>query len=65
MTRTQNLAPLLDLPRTTLSLRDGALRNTGGVAALGVVTDGDVFDLLPGEAVAIEGDRAEGWNARL
>jgi beta-mannosidase len=65
MTRTENLAPLLDVPRTDLSLSDGVLRNDGVVAALGVVTDGDVLELLPGEAVAIEGTRAEGWNAHL
>jgi beta-mannosidase len=65
MTRAETLAPLLDLPRTELSLRDGLLRNEGRVAAVGVVTDSDVLDLLPGEAVAIEGTRAEGWNARL
>ena len=65
MTRTENLAPLLDLPRTSLSLQDGVLRNTGDVAAIGVVTDGDVLDLLPGEGREIDGERAEGWNARL
>jgi hypothetical protein len=65
MSRTENLAPLLDLPATTLELHGGVLRNTGAVAAIGVVTDGDVLDLLPGEAVAIEGARAEGWNARV
>ena len=65
MSRTENLAPLLDLPPTTLELDGGVLRNTGSVAAIGVVTDGDVLDLLPGEAVSIEGARAEGWNARL
>ncbi|HEX6789646.1 MAG TPA: glycoside hydrolase family 2 TIM barrel-domain containing protein [Gaiellaceae bacterium] len=65
MSRTENLAPLLDLPPTTLELAGGVLRNTGAVAAIGVVTDGDVLDLLPGEAVSIEGARAEGWNARL
>jgi beta-mannosidase len=65
MTRTEDLAPLLDLPLTTLSLDGGVLRNTGMVAALGVVTDSDVLDLLPGESVEIEGIRAEGWNARL
>jgi beta-mannosidase len=65
MTRTENLAPLLDLPRTTLTLDGGVLRNTGDVAALGVITDGDVLDLLPGESVELEGTRAEGWNARL
>jgi beta-mannosidase len=65
MTRTENLAPLLDLPETTLELGGGVLRNTGTVAAIGVVTDGDVLDLLPGEAVPVEGVRAEGWNARV
>jgi beta-mannosidase len=65
MTRTENLAPLLELPRTTLSLSDGVLRNDGDVCALGVVTDGDVLDLLPGEEREIEGMRAEGWNAAL
>jgi beta-mannosidase len=65
MTRTENLAPLFDLPATTLSLEGATLRNTGEVAALGVITDGEVLDLLPGEAVEIEGTRAEGWNARL
>jgi beta-mannosidase len=65
MTRTETLAPLLDLPVASLSLADGVLANTGGVAAVGVVTEGDVLDLLPGESVAIEGGRAEGWNARL
>jgi len=65
MTRTENLAPLLELPRTTLSLSDGVLRNDGDVCALGVVTDGDVLDLLPGEEREIQGMRAEGWNAAL
>jgi hypothetical protein len=65
MTRTETLAPLLDLPATTLSFTDGVLTNTGAVAAIGVVTDGDVLDLLPGESAEIEGARAEGWNARL
>jgi len=65
MSRTENLASLLDLPATTLSLREGILRNEGDVAAVGVVTDGDVLDLLPGESREIEGARAEGWNARL
>jgi beta-mannosidase len=65
MSRTESLAPLLELPGTTLSLRDGVLRNDGDVAAVGVVTDGDVLDLLPGESREIQGTRAEGWNARL
>jgi beta-mannosidase len=65
MSRTENLAPLLDLPRTTLELRDGMLRNTGDVAAIGVVLDDDVVDLLPGEEIRVARARAEGWNARL
>ncbi|HEY3543337.1 MAG TPA: glycoside hydrolase family 2 TIM barrel-domain containing protein [Gaiellaceae bacterium] len=65
LSRTENLAPLLDLPPATLSLAGGVLRNTGAVAALGVVTDGDVLDLLPGEERELDGERAEGWNARL
>jgi beta-mannosidase len=65
MSRTENLAPLLDLPATRLELTDGVLRNTGGVAAIGIVTDGDVLDVLPGESVPIHGVRAEGWNARV
>jgi len=64
MSRTEDLAPLLDLPPTTLELADGTLRNTGGVAAIGVVA-GDVIDLLPGEERAVEVREAEGWNARL
>jgi beta-mannosidase len=65
MSRTENLAPLLDLPGTTLELHDGLLRNTGAFAAIGVVLDDDVVDLLPGEAVNVASSRAEGWNARL
>ena len=65
MSRTENLAPLLDLPWTTLALDGAVLCNTGDLTAIGVVTDGDVLDLLPGEERKIEGTRAEGWNARL
>jgi len=54
MTRTENLAPLLDLPRATLEQRDGVIRNVGSVAAIGV----DV--LLPGEEIVAK--RFEGWN---
>ena len=54
MTRTENLAPLLDLPRATLELRDGVVRNVGSVAAIGVEV------LLPGEEVAAT--QFEGWN---
>jgi beta-mannosidase len=64
-TRAETLAPLLDLPATTLTLADGVLTNGGDLAAIGVVTEGDVLDLLPGESTPIEGGRAEGWNARL
>jgi beta-mannosidase len=77
MSRTADLAPLLALPRTTLELGDGILRNTGDVAAIGVVLEADdrwtvfddnVLDLFPGEVRSIgtaAGARAEGWNARL
>ena len=65
MSRTESLAPLLDLPPTTIELDAGVLRNMGGVTAVGVVTDGDVLDLLPGESRPVAGARAEGWNARL
>ncbi len=64
MTRTETLAPLLDLPRTELEQREGVLRNTGDVIAVGVVA-GDVIDLLPGEERVVSVDEAEGWNARL
>jgi hypothetical protein len=64
MTRTENLAPLLDLPRTVLELESGVLRNVGAVAAIGLVAD-DVIDLLPGEERAVSVDSAEGWNARV
>jgi hypothetical protein len=64
MSRTENLAPLLDLPATQLELAGGILRNTGAVAAIGVVA-GDVIDLLPGEERRVEVASAEGWNARV
>jgi beta-mannosidase len=63
MTRTETLAPLLDLAPASLSLEDGVVRNVGSVAAVGFVTDRDVVDLLPGESV--EATRGEGWNARV
>jgi beta-mannosidase len=75
MSRTESLAPLLDLPRTELQLSGGVVRNVGGVAALGVILDADdrwalfddnVLDLLPGEErSAGPAVRAEGWNARV
>jgi beta-mannosidase len=63
MTRTQDLAPLLDLPRTELTFDGSVLRNAGTVAALGIVLEDarpydepgwvtfsdNVLDLLPGE----------------
>ena len=68
MTTATTLAPLLDLPRATLALEGHTLRNTGDVAALGIVLEGDVddnvLDLLPGESRAVgAATRAEGWNA--
>jgi beta-mannosidase len=75
MSRTENLAPLLDLPQATLALDGGVLRNSGDVAALGVILESDdrralfddnVLDLLPGEErPAGPATRAEGWNARV
>jgi hypothetical protein len=61
MSKRESLAPLLDLPRAEVELRDGVLRNTGDVAALGVVC-GDVIDLLPGEERAVDAETFEGWN---
>jgi beta-mannosidase len=68
MTTAATLAPLLDLPRAELALENGVLRNTGGVAALGVVLQGEVddnvLDLLPGESLTVGvASAAEGWNA--
>ncbi|HZS23548.1 MAG TPA: glycoside hydrolase family 2 TIM barrel-domain containing protein [Gaiellaceae bacterium] len=63
LTRTEDLAPLLDLPPATLDTRDGVVRNVGEVAAIGLVTEDDVVDLLPGEQCCAT--RGEGWNARL
>ena len=70
MTTAATLAPLLDLPRTTLVLDGGVLTNTGEVAALGVVLEGDVednvLDLLPGESRRVgAATGGEGWNAAL
>ena len=68
MTKTENLAPLLDLPRAELRLEGPSngllLANVGTVAAIGVVA-GDVIDLLPGEVRRVELDGVvEGWNVR-
>jgi hypothetical protein len=67
MTTAETLAPLLDLPRATVELRDGVLTNTGPVAALGLILGGDpednVLDLLPGESVSVgAATSVEGWN---
>jgi beta-mannosidase len=63
MTKTADLTPLLDLPHAKVELHDGILRNTGRVAAIGIVL-GDVIDLLPGEERRVETDGpVEGWNA--
>ena len=71
MTKTESLAPLLDLPSATIELvfdeRKLGLRNTGSVAALGLVLEDarpytapgwvtfsdNVLDLLPGEECEI------------
>ncbi|MFL5928276.1 MAG: glycosyl hydrolase 2 galactose-binding domain-containing protein [Gaiellaceae bacterium] len=68
MTTAETLAPLLDLPRTTLTLEDGRVRNSGDVVAVGVLLDGEVddnvIDLLPGETRTVgAATAAEGWNA--
>jgi beta-mannosidase len=73
MTRTDDLAPLLEFPPAQLERTDRGtqieLRNTGGVAAIGVLVHGavsdNVLDLLPGETrtIEVDGDVAlEGWN---
>jgi hypothetical protein len=72
MTRTDDLAPLLDLPPATIELERHehklVLRNTGSVAALGLVLEDarpfsdpgwvlfsdNVLDLLPGEERELE-----------
>jgi hypothetical protein len=68
MTTSSTLAPLLDLPQAEIELDGDAIRNTGEVAALGVILDGDVddnvLDLLPGESRRVGAPiAAEGWNA--
>jgi hypothetical protein len=68
MTATADLAPLLDLPPATIALRGDMLVNEGGVAAIGVILQGDVsdnvIDLLPGESRVVgAATAAEGWNA--
>jgi beta-mannosidase len=70
MTTAETLAPLLELPPARIELGGGVLRNTGEVAALGIVLEGDVddnvIDLLPGESRAVgAATAAEGWNAAV
>jgi beta-mannosidase len=73
MSRTEDLAPLLDLPGAQVrTMRSGGrleLHNDGDVAAIGVVLEGsvsdNVFDLLPGESVTVHVDGdvdVGGWN---
>lgn len=64
MTKTDSLAPLLELPPARVELSSGVLCHVGGPAAIGIVL-GDVVDLLPGESreVGVEGP-IEGWNVR-
>jgi len=78
MTRTDDLAPLLDLPAAQVRVERTSnrllLAHAGGPAAIGIVIEGavcseNVIDLLPGEerTIAIDGDgplRVEGWNVR-
>ncbi len=64
MTRTENLAPLLSLPSTRLEADGDVVRNAGAFAALGVVGEHDVVDLLPGEERQVGALREEGWNGR-
>jgi len=78
--RAATLEPLLDLPPASLEAeRAGTrlrLRNTGDVAAVGVVVEGlvpsdNVLDLLPGEERELDvlaelyELHVEGWNARV
>jgi beta-mannosidase len=73
MTRTENLAPLLDLPAARVEMtRDSGqleLRNRSDVAAIGIVVEravsDNVLDLLPGESrvIEVEGEPVVGgWN---
>jgi hypothetical protein len=62
MTKTENLAPLLDLPRARVEVREGMLVNVGDVAAIGIVLADDVVDLLPGESCAVGDTSFHGWN---
>lgn len=68
MTTADTLAPLLELPRAEIELDGGTLRNLSGIAALGIVLEGEVddnvLDLLPGESRTVgAASGAEGWNA--
>jgi hypothetical protein len=74
MTKTENLAPLLDLEPAKLEIRQLAeppsnrlllgtvlLRHLSGPAAIGIVC-GDVVDLLPGEERIVPALPEWGWN---
>ena len=55
----------LSLPPARLERSGALLRNIGDVAALGIVAEDDVLDLLPGEEREAGEVREPGWNARL
>ncbi len=66
MTKTESLAPLLDLAPARIARDESSqgrtlLRNEGDVAAIGIVC-GDVVDLLPGEEREVPGPVLWGWN---
>ena len=64
MSKTADLAPLLDLPLAGIELAGGTLRHLSGPAAIGILA-GDVIDLLPGETRAVDFEGAiEAWNVR-
>jgi beta-mannosidase len=64
MTRAENLSPLLSLPTARLEADGDVVRNVGAFAALGVICEHDVVDLLPGEERQVGPLREEGWNGR-
>ncbi len=73
-TRTENFAPLLDLPQADIEFTGTALQNIGQVAALGIVLEDarlshasgwmtcsdNVLDLLPGETRELDVDGPAG-----